>query len=224
MKAFEQFLQTVEVELPKFKTTVADFRAAFEQEDRNMKQARGSVLTKDIQEQDSIRDRTYGALKRIVTAWQDAAIEPNATAAEQLARLIRLYNIDPKAQIDEETGLMDNFIGDVQETTTLSEAVDKLGLRTLFEAMLSANVAVRRLLSERTEEGASKAVGALKSARAEVDRLYDRLAEMIASLDMFVEDVSALEARISVWNGTVERYKTMLLHKSTKDTPEEAGV
>lgn len=190
-----------------------------------MKIARGSALTKQIQEQDSLRDKTYGGLKRIITVWSEMGLEASTTSvADELLRLVKTYNIDPKAQMDEETGLMDNFIDDVRGSSSMSAGIDKLGLRLLFETMSSANTAVRQLLSERNVEGVDKVAGALKSARVESDAAYDKMTELLESLLVTADDASPFEAIIVEWNGVVERYKLMLARKSTKDTPEEEGV
>lgn len=221
MKAFSNVFERIIPESAKCIDALATLNAAIEQEDRFMKQERGSRLTKLLQEQDDIRDKSYLCFKSIITAWSKMNMEMEAKAAKELLNIVKLYNINTHAQIDEETGLMDNLYGDIKASTVLTKAIETLNLKKLFEVMVNSNDEVKRYLMERGQESVDKVVGALKTARDNSDIAYDVLAELVESLSLIADDTAIYEAIIREWNVTIERYKDMLKRKSTKDTPEE---
>ena len=221
ISAFYNLLNEVEVEAQKFHQALAALRAARQAEDECLKLAQGSELTKRLREQDSLRDHNLGWLKRTVTIWVESGLEPEATAAAGLQRLVKLYKIDVNSQMDEETGLMDNFISDVTASETLVAALDTLNVKRFFQAMQVANNQVKLLLAERGRESSEKVVGALKIARADTDAAYNTMTDLIESFSLVADNPAPYEAVIKEWNATVERYKEMLKRKSTKDSPDE---
>lgn len=203
---------------------LAALRAAYQaqvKEDECLKLTQGSELTKQLREQDLARDHNYGWLKRIVTVWVESGLEPEASAAAGIQRLVKLYKIDVNSQIDEETGLMDNFMNDVFSNETLRTGLNTLNVMRFFQAMSEANTQVKQLLAQRGRESSEKVVGALKAARAETDAAYNAVCEMIESFSVVADDPAPFEAIIKEWNATILRYKDMLKRKSTKDSPED---
>ena len=53
--------------------------------------------------------------------------EPQATAAEMVNRVFRLYKINTSAQYDEQWGLIGNFLTDIQKPE-LAEHIQTLGI------------------------------------------------------------------------------------------------
>lgn len=221
MEAFYELLNRIDTQSPRCQSAVTALASSIEKEDKCMKLERGSRLTKLLQEQDEMRYRTYSAFKHIVKAWTLARLAPEFEAAKGLFNLINLYNINPKSQIDEETGLLSNLIGDIHESSTLTAAVKTLNLKRLLDNVTEANESVKRLLAERNQEGAEKVTGALKSARLASDEVYDQLIKLIESFSVTADDPTIFETIIREWNVMIERYKDMLRRKSTKDSPDE---
>lgn len=219
--AFDDLIGNLETESQKILTAATAFHHAKMKEDECLKLSQGSELTKQLREQDLTRDHNYGWLKRMVTIWGESGLEPEASAAAGIQRLVKLYKIDTNAQIDEETGLLDNFLNDVYASETLRNALDTLNIKRFFQATAVANQHVKELLVQRGKESSEKVVGALKAARAETDAAYNTLCEIIESTSIVVDDPTVYDALIKEWNATVERYKDMLKRKSTKDAPDE---
>lgn len=83
-----------------------------------------------------------------------------AQAAKVLAQHIKDYKINTVDQLDKETGLLVNFITDLEDKYTAQ--VTKLGLTAFVTNMKEANERVRTLTLQRTNEKISITVGALK--------------------------------------------------------------
>lgn len=219
--AFDDLVGGLETESRKIIAAATAFHQARVKEDECLKLAQGSELTKQLREQDLARDHNYGWLKRTVTIWVESGLEPEASAAAGLQRLIKLYKIDVNSQIDEETGLLENFMNDVYASETLRNALDTLNVRRFFEAAATANQQVKELLMQRGREQSDKVVGALKIARGETDAAYNALCEIIESYSVVADDPAVYDALIKEWNAQILRYKDMLKRKSTKDSPDE---
>lgn len=219
--AFDDIVAELETESQKIVAARSALHQARQKEDECLKLAQGSEWTAKIKSADLDRDHNYGWLKRIVAIWVESGLEPEATAAAGLQRLIKLYKIDVNSQIDEESGLMDNFLSDVAASQTLTTALDTLNVRRFYTGMATANLQVKDMLAERGRESSGKVAGALKAARAETDAAYNTLCELLESYSLVADDPAPYEAIISEWNATIERYKDMLKRKSTKDTPDD---
>lgn len=219
--AFDDLVGDLETESRKIIAAATAFHQARVKEDECLKLAQGSELTKLLREQDLTRDHNYGWLKRTVTIWVESGLEPEASAAAGLQRLVKLYKIDVNSQIDEETGLLENFLSDVLASQTLTAALDTLNVRRFFEAAAAANQRVKELLMERGREQSEKVVGALKIARGETDAAYNALCEILESYSVVADEPAAYDALIKEWNAQILRYKDMLKRKSTKDSPDE---
>lgn len=219
--AFDDLVAGLETESRKILAAAGALHQACIQEDKCLKLAQGSEWTAKIKAADLERDHNYGWLKRIVAVWVESGLEPEATAAAGLQKLVKLYKIDVNAQMDEESGLIDNFATDVAASQTLMAALDTLNVKRFYTGLTQANLNVKNMLAERGRESSEKVVGALKTARAETDAAYNTLCDLLESFSLVAEDPAPYEAVIKEWNATVERYKDMLKRKSTKDTPDD---
>jgi len=90
---------------------------------------------------------------------------------------IKDYAIDPKMQLDKETGLLMNFIDDLEKK--YSSEVQTLSLGAFVTALKAANEKVRTLTETRTDERMAKAVGALKASRKTSDEAYRQLVKFV---------------------------------------------
>ena len=90
---------------------------------------------------------------------------------------IKDYAIDPKMQLDKETGLLMNFIDDLEKK--YSSEVQTLSLGAFVTALKAANEKVRTLTATRTDERMAKAVGALKASRKTSDEAYRQLVKFV---------------------------------------------
>lgn len=204
----------------KVATGVADLKKAFKVEDDALKVSSKSLVSDKIAQADSERDALYIAYKKAV---QNAVgVAAFVEAAAVLWQHIKDYKIDTKAQYDQETGLLDNLITDLEGK--YQEQVAKLGLTAYVSALKDANAQVRVLLDQRTEEKIALQVANTKTARAEVDAHYLGLIQMVNSLAV-VNGIADYESFIDYVNAQITRYRREALgNKASSSTGEGTGT
>ena len=159
---------------------VSNFKAAVSAEDEALKISQKSLLTDDIAKADSDRDALYAGYKKAVEGFLAMPIADMAQAAKILAQHIKDYKISTSDQLDKETGLLVNFISDLEDK--YSAQVATLGLTAFVTNMKEANERVRTLTLQRTNEKMGVTVGALKTARTASDNAYRALVKMVNAL------------------------------------------
>lgn len=128
---------------------VSNFKAAVAAEDEALKISKKSLLTDEITKADSDRDALYTGYKKAVEGFLAMPIANMAQAAKILSQHIKDYKINTANQLDKKTGLLVNFIFDLEDK--YAAQVEKLGLT----------------------------VGALKTARTASDDAYRVLTKMV---------------------------------------------
>ena len=159
---------------------VSNLKASVAAEDETLKISQKSLLTDDIAKADSDRDALYAGYKKAVEGFLAMPIADMAQAAKVLAQHIKDYKINTADQLDKETGLLVNFITDLENK--YSAQVAKLGLTAFVTNMKEANERVRTLTLQRTNEKMGVSVGALKTARTASDNAYRALVKMVNAL------------------------------------------
>lgn len=159
---------------------VSNFKAAVAAEDEALKISQKSLLTDDIAKADSDRDALYAGYKKAVEGFLAIPVENMSQAAKVLSQHIKDYKINTADQLDKETGLLVNFISDLENK--YSSQVSTLGLAAFVTNMKEANERVRTLTLQRTNEKMGVSVGALKTARTASDNAYRALVKMVNAL------------------------------------------
>ena len=88
----------------KLSAQIDSLKATMEQENENLKISQKSILTDDIATADTERDGLYSGYKKAVNGFRNLPVENMAKAAKVLTQHIKDYAIDPKMQLDKETG------------------------------------------------------------------------------------------------------------------------
>lgn len=159
---------------------VSNFKAAVAAEDEALKISQKSLLTDEIAQADSDRDALYAGYKKAVEGFLAMPIADMAQAAKILSQHIKDYKINTADQLDKETGLLVNFISDLEDK--YAAQVAKLGLTAFVTNLKEANERVRTLTLQRTNEKIGITVGALKTARTASDDAYRALVKMANAL------------------------------------------
>ena len=189
-------------------TQIAALKAAVAQEDKDLKISQKSLLTDDIARADSERDALYSGYKKAVQGFLNLPVENLSQAAKVLNQHIKDYAIDPKGQLDKETGLLINFLTDLEGK--YAEQVAALSLSPFVTNLKAANEKVRTLTARRTDEKAGIAVGALKASRKASDEAYRMLVKMVNALAM-VEGETDYVPFIDYVNTEITHYKREVL-------------
>ena len=198
---------------------VSNFKVAVAAEDEALKISQKSLLTDDIAKADIDRDALYAGYKKAVEAFLAMPIADMAQAAKVLAQHIKDYKINTAGQLDKETGLLVNFITDLEDK--YSAQVAKLGLTAFVTNMKEANERVRTLTLQRTNEKMGVTVGALKAARTASDDAYRALVKMVNALALVFGEKD-YTAFIDYVNTEVTHYKREVIGQKAK-APSTSG-
>ena len=198
---------------------VSNFKTAVSAEDEALKISQKSLLTDEIAKADNDRDALYAGYKKAVEAFLAMPIADMAQAAKVLAQHIKDYKINTADQLDKETGLLVNFITDLEDK--YAAQVAKLGLTAFVTNLKEANERVRTLTLQRTNEKMGVTVGALKAARTASDTAYRALVKMVNALALVLGEKD-YTAFIDYVNTEVTHYKREVIGQKAK-APSTSG-
>ena len=198
---------------------VSNFKAAVAAEDEALKISQKSLLTDEIAKADSDRDALYAGYKKAVEGFLAMPIADMAQAAKILSQHIKDYKINTADQLDKETGLLVNFISDLEDK--YAAQVAKLGLTAFVTNLKEANERVRTLTLQRTNEKIGITIGALKTARTASDDAYRALVKMVNAL-VLVFGEKDYTAFIDYVNTEVTHYKREVLGQKAS-APSTSG-
>ena len=198
---------------------VSNFKTAVSAEDEALKISQKSLLTDEIAKADSDRDALYAGYKKAVEGFLAMPIADMAQAAKVLAQHIKDYKINTADQLDKETGLLVNFISDLEDK--YAAQVAKLGLTAFVTNLKEANERVRTLTLQRTNEKIGITVGALKTARTASDDAYRALVKMVNALALVFGEKD-YTAFIDYVNTEITHYKREVLGQKAS-APSTSG-
>ena len=185
----------------------------FSVEDRWYMVARASEIIAQRNEADRRRDDKYSRLLALLRVWAGSGDEVFDAPATALLKPFNLYKVKVNAQLEEQSGQMDNLISDL-ENTEMQARITALHATYLYNQMKVAHEEVKTLRREQGVEVSEKEIGALVNARRECDKTYDELTYLIEAFEKTADDPAPYEAFIKKWNGTLKIYQDMLDRKS----------
>ena len=197
----------------KVKAQVDELFAAVTKENKELVLSRKSELSDIISEADRQRDAFFRGYRSDVKSFRAFPASAQKTAAEKLWQHIVDYGIDPKMQLDRETGLLTNFIEDL--TGKLASQVGLLGLRPFVDKMKMTNDQVRTALTNRDTEHSAVIPGALKASRIKTDEAYLALVKRV---NAYAEIEGEGDYRIFIIyvNEQIKRFKQEVLPMKKK--------
>lgn len=198
---------------------VNNLKAAVSAEDEALKISQKSLLTDEIAKADNDRDALYAGYKKAVEGFLAMPIADMAQAAKILSQHVKDYKINTADQLDKETGLLVNFITDLEDK--YATQVAKLGLTAFVTNLKEANERVRTLTLQRTNEKIGITVGALKTARTASDDAYRALVKMVNALALVFGEKD-YTAFIDYVNTEVTHYKREVIGQKAK-APSTSG-
>lgn len=223
IQAFITALQQSGMTAQKIQALLTQLNQAFAVEDRYYMQVRASEIVAQREAADQLRDRFYTRLHRLIQAWAGSGMEALDAAATALEKVFNLYRVKVNAQMDEETGQLENLIADLS-TQQMQAHLTTINGQYLFQQMKQGHDDVKSLRLEQGIETSQKELGALAAARRQCDTLYDQMTQLIESFALVADDPTPYETFIRQWNGTVKLYQDMLDRKSgTTGTSSSSG-
>ena len=188
-------------------------QTALKAEDDALALSKANLLSGEIKTLDAERDKHYKALRKAIKFFLSHPDAQLVKAAQRLERLLKDYNIDPKMQLDRETGLLLNLISDLE--TKSAADVTALALTPVVQAMKQANDKLREVTRARANDRAVQIVGQLKQAQHASDEAYRTLVQKVNALAV-VEGEADYADFISKMNEQVKHYKQEVLPKAKK--------
>ena len=188
-------------------------QTALKAEDDALALSKANLLSKEIKAIDAERDKHYKALRKAITFFLNHPDAELVKAAARLEQLLKDYNINPAIQLDRETGLLLNLIGDLE--TKSAADVTALALTPVVQAMKQANDKLREVTRARANDRAVQIVGQLKQAQHASDEAYRALVQKVNALAV-VEGEADYADFISKMNEQVKHYKQEVLPKAKK--------
>ena len=188
-------------------------QTALKGEDDALALSKANLLSKEIKAIDAERDKHYKALRKAITFFLNHPDAELVKAAARLEQLLKDYNINPVMQLDRETGLLLNLIGDLE--TKSAADVTALALTPVVQAMKQANDKLREVTRARANDRAVQIVGQLKQAQHASDEAYRTLVQKVNALAV-VEGEADYADFISKMNEQVKHYKQEVLPKAKK--------
>lgn len=223
IQAFITALQQSGMTAQKIQALLTQLNQAFAVEDRYYMQVRASEIVAQREAADQLRDRFYTRLHRLVQAWAGSGMEALDAAATALDRVFNLYRVKINAQMDEETGQLENLIADLS-TQQMQAHLTTINGQYLFQVMKQGHDDVKSLRLEQGVETSQKELGALAAARRQCDTLYDQTTQLIESFALVADDPTPYETFIRQWNGTVKLYQDMLDRKTGTTGTSSSGT
>ena len=187
--------------------------AALKEEDRCLVISRRNLITDDIRAADKTRDDIFRSLRKAINGFTDAPVPDVAKAGKVLKQCVADYAINPAMQLDRETGLLHNFIADLE--TKHAAEVAKLGLTLYVTPLKEANAKVEQFIVDRTTAQSVIAAGELRAARLATDAAYRHLVKFVNALAM-VSGTPDYDALAKFLNEHIDRFKHEVLPKKKK--------
>ncbi|TGX81157.1 hypothetical protein E5358_11085 [Palleniella muris] len=204
------FAEASRIVKEKAQALISALKEAVAKEDKCLQISHKSMLTADIEESDAERDALYNGYKSAVKGYLSLPSNDYAERAKKLWQHLKDYGLIPQLQLDRETGMLMNFITDLEGK--YKEDVAALNLTPFVAGMKAANNRVREMMLERTENQKSIPVGALKGARKIADNAYRKLVSMINALAT-VEGAAEYSPFIEIVNAEILHFKRDVLRQ-----------
>lgn len=196
------------------------FTDAFDKESGLYRQQTSSEYTAKIQDADVRRDRAWINIVRVAQSMAVVGNEDQRKTAQRLIDINTLYKVNTAAQMDQESGVLDNVIHDI-DLASLDMA--SLGLATAYGELKNANALVDELLDLRDNERAGYQVGQMKAARAATDAAYDATIDYINAL-LLLQPTEALTNFAEEWNSVLNRVRVQILGYTSNATQVDVEI
>ena len=188
---------------------------ALKEEDRILATSQKSPLSDEIKNADRQRDKIYRGIEKALNAFMLFPNEETVNAAKEVKRIMKAHNIKTGMQLDRETGMLLNLIGDFENKCQAEIA--KLGLTTTVVELKTVNNKLIGVTEDRLKGSIAVIVGDLKRARNQSDEAYRALVLKINALAV-VEGDAPYAPFIDLMNAEIKHYKEdAVIHKKKKD-------
>lgn len=189
------------------------YDVALGNENNCLKLPQKSQLTAEIESAVKKRAECYMGYITVVRGMRNIPDEARAEAANTLWEHIASYDINPHGQMDKTTGMVTNFVEDLE--TKYQSEVEALSLEAYVTCIKEANEEVSAKLMLRDNEWSTRIVGGTILYRKETDNCYNAFIAKINAL-ILIEGISAYETFVREMNAQITRFKQEVLSQRKK--------
>lgn len=204
----------------KFMAKAAALSKSLKAEDAAMQGSRKSDTTKRIAEADAKRGSLYAGYKKAVRIYTVYPEPDKVSAAKRLLSHVNDYRIDTTTHMDNETGLLKNFIADLESPSKFKPQIDALGLKSFVKALKECNALVSELIAQRDKEFAGYVKGALKNARSDMDEAYHDVVRFMNALAV-VDGDDEYSSFFDAENAVINRVKKTLSRRGSSQSKND---
>ena len=212
MTAFGEQLTAAAFTVPAIQTRQTALAQQTALVDKYLKIQQGSYLSQEIYNTDHRGDLAYGTAHSVVLAWLGKEFQPQATAAEMLNRVFKLYKVNTSAQYDEQWGLIDNVLTDIRKPE-LADHIQTLGIAQPLQVLGECSTQMKALIRQRDDETNGKVKGALVQARKDCDKAYNDVLDIIEAAALMADNATPYYEFITRWNTALDRYIQQIIDK-----------
>lgn len=211
-------------------TVLTEYERAVGREDLSLVKNRKSGSSERLREADRKRTTLFRGMRRMVSLFTLSDDAETLKAQRKMDRLMKKYRIDFSGAIDNKTGLMLNFVADLENDCAAETA--RLNMQWMATAFKAANAEVMRLTTLRTEEGMGQTRGENRKARRLTDKIYKEL--ILTANARIITDGGEKYAQyaptVEKMNSHIQRYKLYSIRRKSgkngadaDDLPTEPG-
>lgn len=204
-------LSAAEAVNPALTKPIDQFEGCYREFDRVMKLA--LVDSSATTMADENRDKAWADSNAYVKAIVKHPYPETAEKALELARCYSRYGYPLQLGLDQETGVLDNLIQDLRGLS--ASLLTQTGFTPWLEALEATQNAFKEAQKARTEAKAQLELGAVKSARGEMEAAYTALANTVNALALIEGDAN-YATFIDHVNVIIDEHKTVIKARQTK--------
>ena len=198
------------------RTNLGDFWTPFHEAyltyDRVFNPTRKSLETEDLKELDEARDNALGAYHEAVLGLQRNPNDSKRQAARQLNLNYDTYKPERSQEYMKETELIEQMTADLRASQQLAAAIQLLGLDDYLTDLEQKNQAFADMMKGRTASTEGQQKGAVADARADLEKKYQLLRQMLNVASIYEGDTNYRPFLLAV-NAEVEHYRQILARK-----------
>lgn len=198
------------------------FNASLTAEDATMRVELGSLKSKNIEELDNQRDKTWNAILMRVKATLLSPFDREAESARIVERIMNLYG-DPRSKsYNEESSAITNLVADLQKPEN-TEHLGNTGIMQWVPELRTENQQFQAVFNERNAEFAGRESGDVRAIRLQIDPIYEKIVDRINASVVMEIATPVAESFISQLNEKIKYYKTTLVARSSRSKTEETA-
>lgn len=220
MSLIRDYLKNEDLKTLKLTQAAAAFEEKLQQMDDSLKQSNSIAATRELLAADEARDKTLKAIGNALKNFANSPDEEEAREGEILRQELLKYGKNlMKLPLREESAAIINILQDFEKPAH-AERVASLHLEKWVQKLKVQNDAFDALYKDRSGEQAEVVVGAVRTARAELQDAFDHLAKTI-NANAFLNGEEAYKNLAEKINVEISRALAEAKARSTKGINKE---